>query len=124
MYFGVIDEIVTHKYRLEFVIRKNDNPIWKDTEKAVDQLFADVDAQITDSTWLDDEDEVSIEISYETEAHVQSADAYWDEDGGDPGYEEIDANVKQNFTSLGNDFFTLYGKQNFTSSGMIGIHAL
>ena len=93
MYFGVIDEIVTHKYRLEFVIRKNDNPIWKDTEKAVDQLFADVDAQITDSTWLDDEDEVSIEISYETEAHVQSADAYWDEDGGDPGYEEIEDDV-------------------------------
>lgn len=90
MYVNVCDETVTHRYRIELIIRKNDDPIWKDCDKAVERIISFVDADITSTEWYDDEDEFTVEIEYETDAHVQSADPYWDEDGGDPGYEEIE----------------------------------
>ena len=75
---------VVHRYQLELIIPKDDSLIWNDTEKAIDHILSKSSAVITDLTYDDDEDEVMVILSYETESN---------EDGGEEGFDEIEDGV-------------------------------
>ena len=84
---------VVHRYQLELIIPKDDSLIWNDTEKAIDHILSKSSAVITDLTYDDDEDEVTVILSYETESKLSYSDSYWDEDGGEEGFDEIEDGV-------------------------------